>query len=247
MDSIEKAISFIKESSNIVCFTGAGASTESNIPDFRSNSGLYNEKKDKYKYPPEVMLSHSFFYDHTSEFFDYYKNNMIYKDAQPNDCHKILAKLEEMGKLKAIVTQNIDGLHQLAGSKNVIELHGSVYRNNCTRCGKAFDLNYVLEQKDVPVCDKCGGIVKPDVVLYEESLNENNIESAVSFIRNADVLLVIGSSLLVYPAAGLIRYYKGNKLILINNESTPYDDYANIIIHEKAGTVMKKIYENIER
>jgi len=246
MDNIEKATHFIKESSNIVCFTGAGASTESNIPDFRSNSGLYNEKNNKYKYPPEVMLSHSFFYEHTTEFYDYYKNNMVYKDAKPNDCHLILAKLENMGKLKAVVTQNIDGLHQLAGSKNVIELHGSVYRNNCIRCRKAFNLSYVLEQKKAPVCDKCGGLVKPDVVLYEESLNENNIESAVSFIRNADVLLVIGSSLLVHPAAGLIRYYRGNKLILINKESTPYDDYANIIIHEKAGAVMKKIYEYIE-
>jgi len=246
MDKLQTAVDFILNSSNVVAFTGAGASTESNIPDFRSSGGLYENKK-KYKYPPEYMLSHSFFINHTAEFYEFYRNNMIYREARPNNCHIGLARLEESGKLKAVITQNIDGLHQLAGSKNVLELHGSVYRNYCMRCRAAFDLDYIMDEgKPVPKCNICGGIIKPDVVLYEEELNYDVLNSSISYIRQADVLIVIGTSLVVYPAAGLINYYKGDKLILINKSPTPYDNVANILIKENAGDVMKFIADQIE-
>ncbi len=238
--SIEKLKDIIKNSSNIVFFGGAGVSTESNIPDFRSENGLYKTRDNK-SYAPETMLSHSFFESHTREFYDFYKNKMIYKDAVPNHAHYALTRLEQDSKLKAIITQNIDGLHQASGSKNVLELHGSVHRNFCTRCGKFFDLEYILNSPEVPVCDKCGGVVKPDVVLYEEALDMDVINRAVNYISNADVLIVGGTSLVVYPAANLVTYYKGKKLVLINKSSTPYDNRANLIIHDSIGTVMKNI------
>ncbi len=236
----EKQIEFLKlieESDNIVFFGGAGVSTESNIPDFRSEDGLYNQK---YKYPPEVILSHTFYMQKTLDFFEFYRNKMLFPDAEPSITHIKLAELEKAGKCKGIITQNIDGLHQKAGSRNVIELHGSVLRNYCERCGKFYGLNKILETTGIPVCD-CGGRIKPDVVLYEESLNDTNIRNAVSLISNADVLIVGGTSLGVYPAAGLIDYYKGNKLVLINKSSTPYDNRADLLINESLGSVFKEI------
>ncbi len=227
----------IKGSDNIVFFGGAGVSTESGIPDFRSVDGLYNLK---YKYPPEIMISRSFFSSHTEEFYDFYKNKMIFLDAKPNSAHIKLAELENEGKLKAVITQNIDGLHQAAGSKNVLELHGSVHRNYCVKCGRFYDINTIVESNGVPKCI-CGGIIKPDVVLYEESLDQEVLEKSVKFIENADVLIVGGTSLSVYPAAGLINYYKGKKLVLINKSSTPMDRKANLIINDSIG----KVFENI--
>lgn len=232
----------IKNSDNIVFFGGAGVSTESDIPDFRSESGIYNEKK--YPYPPEVMLSHSFYKSHTKEFYDFYFEKMIYKNAKPNDAHLSLAKLEDLGKLKAVITQNIDGLHQMAGSKNVLELHGSVHRNYCTKCGAFYDLDYMLNFKgEVPTCEHCGGVVKPDVVLYEEGLNDETVENSVDFIRKADTLIIGGTSLAVYPAAGLIRYFKGKNLVLINKTATNYDGGATLIIRESIGKVLKQATE----
>lgn len=231
--------SIIQSSSNIVFFGGAGVSTESNIPDFRSEKGLY-KTKNNYSYPPEVMLSHSFFMEHPEDFYEFYRKKMIYKDAKPNDAHIVLAELEKQNKVKAVVTQNIDGLHQAAGSKNVLELHGSIHRNYCMNCGKKFNLYYVLNSStNVPKCDECGGMIRPDVVLYEESLNMDVIQSAVYYIQNADVLIVGGTSLVVYPAAGLIEYYKGNKLVLINRDSTPYDKSANLVINDSIGRVLR--------
>ena len=236
--SIEKLKNIIEDSNNIVFFGGAGVSTESNIPDFRSETGLYKTKTNS-QYPPETMLSHSFFVKHTEDFFEFYKSKMIYANAKPNKAHLALAKLEEQGKLKAVITQNIDGLHQAAGSKNVLELHGSVHRNFCMKCKKTFNLDYIINSSSsIPKCDSCGGIVKPDVVLYEESLNMNVIQSAISFIENADVLIVGGTSLNVYPAAGMIDYYNGTNLVLINKSSTPYDSRANLIIHESIGETL---------
>lgn len=244
MELLEKARKLIKTSSNIVAFTGAGASTESNIPDFRSSGGLYSGNSKKYKYPPEYMLSHTFFIQHTDLFYDYYKNNMVYRDAKPNACHLSLAELERQGKLKAVVTQNIDGLHQAAGSKTVFELHGSVQRNVCTKCNKKFDLDYIMgSDKIVPHCDECGGIIKPDVVLYEEMLDQDVLYNAISAISKADVLLVIGTSLVVYPAAGLIDYYSGNKMILINKAETPYDGRCEIVINQSAGATLRSLVE----
>jgi NAD-dependent deacetylase len=231
--------SMILQSSNIVFFGGAGVSTESNIPDFRSEEGLY-QTKSKYNYPPEVMLSHSFFMDHTSEFYNYYKNQMIYKDAKPNQAHLVLAELETAGKLKAVITQNIDGLHQLAGSQEVLELHGSVLRNYCMKCSQSYDLDYILSSEDVPKCSKCGGIIKPDVVLYEEMLNQSILNKAIRYVSSADMLIVGGTSLAVYPAAGLIEYYKGDKLVLINKSATPYDDRANLVIRDSIGKVLRE-------
>jgi NAD-dependent deacetylase len=225
----------ISESNNIVFFGGAGVSTESGIPDFRSVDGLYSAK---YKYPPETMISHSFFISNTEEFFDFYINKMIFLDAQPNTAHKKLAELEKKGKLKAVITQNIDGLHQKAGSKNVLELHGSVHRNYCMECGKFYDVNYIVNHKVVPKC-RCGGIIKPDVVLYEESLNSDTIEKSVMHIEKADVLIVGGTSLVVYPAAGLINYFNGSKLILINKSSTPMDKKADLVINDSIGRVFE--------
>lgn len=237
----DKLKSIIDNSNNIVFFGGAGVSTESNIPDFRSNSGLY-KTKNNYSYPPEVMLSHSFFVKHPEDFFEFYREKMIFTNAKPNPAHYTLAKLEQMGKLKTVITQNIDGLHQTAGSKNVLELHGSIHRNYCTKCGKFFNLDYILNSKTVvPKCDECGSIVKPDVVLYEEGLDMNVIQNSVDFVSNADVLIIGGTSLVVYPAASLVNYYKGKNLILINKSSTPYDNMASLVINDSIG----KVFENI--
>ncbi len=225
----------ISKSDNIVFFGGAGVSTESGIPDFRSVDGLYSKK---YKYPPEMMVSHSFFRSNTEEFFDFYINKMIFLNAKPNSAHKMLAELEKEGKVKAVITQNIDGLHQAAGSQNVLELHGSVHRNYCMKCRKFYDVNFIVNSKGIPKC-QCGGIVKPDVVLYEESLNNDVIEKAVNFIERADVLIVGGTSLVVYPAAGLINYFKGSKLVLINKSSTPMDRRADLVINDSIGKVFE--------
>ena len=237
-EKIEELKNIISNSNNIVFFGGAGVSTESGIPDFRSVDGLYNQK---YKYPPETILSHTFYRSYPEEFFRFYKDKMLYTDAEPNTTHKALAKLEEMGKLKAVITQNIDGLHQKAGSKKVLELHGSVLRNYCEKCHTFHDLDYMISADGVPTCKKCGGRVKPDVVLYEEGLDDNTIQESVNFIRNCEVLIIGGTSLGVYPAAGLIDYYRGNKLILINKSSTPKDNYANLIINDSLGNVFSQV------
>lgn len=228
----------VSDNRNIVFFGGAGVSTESGIPDFRSVDGLYNQK---YKYPPEEILSHSFFMNKTDEFFDFYREKMIVKDAKPNTAHKILAKLEEEGRLRAVITQNIDGLHQAAGSKTVYELHGSVHRNYCMKCGKFYGLEAVANSRGVPRCD-CGGIIKPDVVLYEEGLDDETVRKAVGAIADADVLIVGGTSLSVYPAAGFIRYYRGNKLILINKTPTSFDSEADFVLHESIGKALHGIF-----
>ncbi|BAH08413.1 NAD-dependent protein deacylase [Clostridium kluyveri] len=239
--SYEKLKSVVDSSENIVFLGGAGVSTESNIPDFRSEAGIY-KTKNNFSYPPEVMLSHTFFMSHTEDFFDFYRKKMIYKDAKPNDTHYALAELEKRGKLKAIITQNIDGLHQMAGSHNVLELHGSIHRNYCTRCNKFFDLDYVIKSTNlIPKCDKCNGLVKPDVVLYEESLDMDVLNNSVEYIRKADILIVGGTSLVVYPAAGLVDYFNGSNLVLINKSTTPYDNKANIVIHDSIGKVLKSI------
>lgn len=239
MDKRVKEI--IDGSKKIVFFGGAGVSTESNIPDFRSESGLYNAVS-KYGKSPETMLSHSFFMHHMETFFDYYKNNLIYMEAEPNAAHIALAELEKSGKLTGVVTQNIDGLHQLAGSKKVFELHGSVLRNYCMDCGEYYDLDYIMDEENcdglIPKCKKCGGVVKPDVVLYEEMLNDEVVSGAVSVIQEADTLIVGGTSLVVYPAAGLINYFKGDNLILINKSHTQYDDRADLTIHDSIGKVL---------
>ena len=231
----------IDSSNNIVFFGGAGVSTESNIPDFRSESGLYHAQQ-KYGRSPEEMLSHTFFMRHMETFYDYYKNNLIYTAAEPNRAHRALAKLEKQGKLKAVVTQNIDGLHQKAGSKNVFELHGSVLRNYCMKCGQFHDLDYIMDEshceKGIPKCSKCGGVVKPDVVLYEEALDDACMMGAIRAIQEADTLIIGGTSLVVYPAAGLIRYFSGNNLVLINKQVTPYDSQADLVIHDSIGKVM---------
>jgi NAD-dependent deacetylase len=226
----------IEDSDNIVFFGGAGVSTESNIPDFRSSSGLYSSKYSSYS--PEEILSHDFFMSHTRDFYDFYKNKMIYKDAKPNKAHLALAKLEDSGRLKTVITQNIDGLHQMAGSKKVLELHGSIHRNYCMKCGSFYDLDYIINSEDIPVCDKCKGIVKPDVVLYQESLDDSVLYEAVNFIINADVMIVGGTSLTVYPAAGLVNYYRGNKLVLINKTKTAYDSRANYVYYGSIGELL---------
>ena len=237
IDKIELLKQRIEESNNIVFFGGAGVSTESGIPDFRSKDGLYNQK---YKYPPEEILSHHFFISHTDEFYKFYKEKMNSLKYEPNITHKTLAKLENEGKLKAVITQNIDGLHQKAGSKNVYELHGSVLRNYCMQCHKFYDANYVFESKEIPKCS-CGGIVKPDVVLYEEGLDDETVDNAIFAIQNADMLIVAGTSLTVYPASGLLHYFRGKNLVLINRDSTPYDNRADLVIHESLGKVFSKI------
>ncbi|MDR2457385.1 MAG: NAD-dependent protein deacylase [Clostridiales Family XIII bacterium] len=224
----------IDKSNDIAFFGGAGVSTESGIPDFRSEDGVFKAMK-KYGFPPEVLLSHSFLIAKPEIVFDYYKNNLIYKDAKPNAAHIALADLEKEGKLKAVITQNIDGLHTLAGSKNVLELHGSVLRNYCVECGKKFNLDYILAAKNVPKCDACGNIVRPDVVFYEEPLDEKIMNEAIFAIKNADTLIVGGTSLVVYPAAGLVRYFSGNHLVLINKTETAFDNNANLIIRDKIG------------
>ena len=228
----------IDNTDNLVFFGGAGVSTESGIPDFRSTDGLYNMK---YKYPPETIVSHTFFVQRTEEFYEFYKDKMMALDAKPNKAHLKLAQWEKEGKCKAIVTQNIDGLHQMAGSKNVLELHGSIHRNYCTRCGKFFDAAYVKESDGVPKCDECGGLVKPDVVLYEEGLDNDTISKAVYYISHADVLIIGGTSLAVYPAAGMIDYFKGKHLILINKSSTPRDGQADLIVNDSIGEVFGQL------
>lgn len=235
---VKKLQEIIDESQRIVFFGGAGVSTESGIPDFRSVDGLYHQK---FKYPPEVMLSHTFFVQNTWDFFDFYKNRVIPRDPKPNAAHLKLAELEEAGKLIGVVTQNIDGLHQAAGSKKVYELHGSVLRNYCTKCGKFFDYNYILDASGVPECDECGGIVKPDVVLYEEGLDNDTVVGAVDAISAADCMIVAGTSLVVYPAAGLLQYFRGKWLVLINRDPTQADKSANLVIHDKVGEVLSKI------
>lgn len=231
----------IDESRKIVFFGGAGVSTESGIPDFRSESGLYHAQQ-VYGYAPETMLSHSFYKQHTEMFFKYYKENLIHTDAKPNEAHKTLAKLEEDGKLLGIVTQNIDGLHQKAGNKKVYELHGSVMRNFCEDCGKSYDLDYIMDpvncKNGVPHCT-CGGVVKPDVVLYEEMLNDDTVSAAVDAISQADTLIIGGTSLVVYPAAGLINYFHGKNLVLINKDQTSADRKATLVINDSIGKVMK--------
>ncbi len=231
---IETLKTWIEASDNIVFFGGAGVSTESGIPDFRSTDGLYHQK---FEYPPETILSHTFFYQHTEYFYRFYREKMLPLEAEPNAAHRALAALEREGKLRAIVTQNIDGLHQKAGSKNVYELHGSIWRNYCTKCGKSYSAEFIRDSGGVPHC-ACGGLIKPDVVLYEEGLDEKTIKGAVRAIAEADVLIVGGTSLTVYPAAGLIRYYGGNRLVLINRDETPYDGYANLIFREPIGQVL---------
>ena len=224
---------WVQESDNIVFFGGAGVSTESNIPDFRSVDGLYNQK---YEYPPEQILSHSFFIRQPEEFYRFYRDKMIFLDAKPNMAHQVLAELEQQGKVKAVITQNIDGLHQKAGSKNVLELHGSVQRNYCEKCGKFYSVEEILQSDGVPRCS-CGGRIKPDVVLYEEGLDQDILSKAVSYISHADVLIVGGTSLTVYPAAGLVDYYHGEKLVLINKSVTAFDNEANLLINESIGKV----------
>ena len=239
---ITELTTLLRESDNIVFFGGAGVSTESNIPDFRSTDGLYHQQ---YEYPPETILSHTFFMRNTEEFYRFYKAKMLILDAKPNPAHLALAKIEEMGKLKAVITQNIDGLHQAAGSKNVQELHGSVLRNYCMRCGQFYDAEYMKNADGVPKCENCGGIIKPDVVLYEEGLDNDTITKSVSAIANADVLIIGGTSLVVYPAAGLIDYYRGKKLVLINRDSTSKDSRADLIIRAPIGQVFSRVMELI--
>ncbi len=229
---------YIDESSYIVFFGGAGVSTESGIPDFRSVDGLYNQK---YKFPPETILSHDFFVKQTADFYDFYKDKMIIPEAEPNITHLKLAELEKAGKLKAVVTQNIDGLHQKAGSKVVYELHGSVLRNYCRKCGKFYDEKFIMQSSGVPKCE-CGGTVKPDVVLYQEGLDENTVSGALAAISAADLIIVGGTSLNVYPAAGFLRYrQKSCKLVLVNKSETPYDDMADLVIHDSLGKIFREI------
>lgn len=237
MTGLEQFRSWLSQSNYIVFFGGAGVSTESGIPDFRSVDGLYHQK---YAYPPETILSHSFFIKKQKEFFEFYREKMIFTDAQPNMTHIKLAQFEAEGKVKAVVTQNIDGLHQKAGSKNVLELHGSVHRNYCMKCGKYYGIEAVLGADGVPACE-CGGIIKPDVVLYEEGLNEDIMSEAVQHISNADMLIIGGTSLSVYPAAGLVRYYKGDRLVLINKSTTPYDRYVNLLLQNGLGEVFSQV------
>lgn len=241
---IEKLTQILKESNNIVFFGGAGVSTESNIPDFRSSNGLWNEKL-KINFTPEQLVSHTFFMKYPEEFFKFYKDKLIYPEAKPNAAHIALAKLEEMGKLKAVVTQNIDGLHQAAGSKNVFELHGSVLRNYCMKCGAFYDEKFILQSEGVPTCPKCGGKVKPDVVLYEEGLDNTVITGAVNAIAQADTLIIGGTSLVVYPAAGLIDYFRGKNLVLINKSSTSADNRADLVIHDAIGKVLGEAISNL--
>ena len=229
---------WIDESSYIVFFGGAGVSTESNIPDFRSTDGLYNQE---YAYPPETILSHSFYIRKPEEFFEFYKNKMIALDAKPNAAHKKLAQLEQDGKVKAVITQNIDGLHYAAGSKEVLELHGSVHRNYCEQCGKFYPVEYIVESKGVPRCEACGAIVKPDVVLYEEGLDYETMQKAVQYIRDAEVLIIGGTSLAVYPAAGFIDYFRGRHLVVINMDRTAKDVHAELLIQERIGEVFERL------
>ena len=231
-DTLKK---WINESNYIVFFGGAGVSTESNIPDFRSTDGLYHQE---YDYPPETILSHSFYMRKPEEFYRFYRNKMLFPNAKPNRAHLALAKLEQEGKLKAVITQNIDGLHQAAGSKEVLELHGSVLRNHCTRCGRFYGLDDILKMKGVPKCG-CGGVIKPDVVLYEEALDTNDIDEAIDEISKADMLIIGGTSLVVYPAAGFVTYFRGDALVVINQDATAQDARADLVFHESVGKVLE--------
>lgn len=237
MDDLQTLKNWISESSRIVAFTGAGVSTESGIKDFRSVDGLYSQK---FEYPPETIISHSFYLRNPEYFFRFYREKMMPLGFAPNITHQKLAQWEQEGRLSAVVTQNIDGLHQKAGSKTVYELHGSILRNYCTRCGKFYSADFVKNAEGIPVCS-CGGIVKPDVVLYEEGLDQETIEKSVTAIQNADLMIVMGTSLTVYPAAGLIRYYRGNRLVLINRDETSYDDRADLVFHRSLGDVLSRI------
>lgn len=237
-DKIQKLQEIIDNGKRIVFFTGAGVSTDSGIPDFRSQDGLYNQQ---YRYPPETIISHSFFEMDPEEFYRFYKDKMLYLDAEPNFTHILMAKLEQKGKSLGVVTQNIDGLHQKAGSKRVYELHGSVLRNYCMKCNAFYPAEFIADSKGIPRCTKCGGIVKPDVVLYEEGLNSAVINGAVAAISSADVLIVLGTSLVVYPAAGLIRYFHGKHLVLINRSITAYDSEADLLIQDSFANVLPKI------
>ena len=234
---VDKFAEMIKECNSIVFFGGAGVSTESGIPDFRSVDGLYNQQ---YKYPPEVMVSHSFYRNHTTDFFEFYKNKMIALEAKPNAAHLKLAELEQQGKVRAVITQNIDGLHQAAGSKEVLELHGSVHRNYCENCGKFYSVEHVVKSVAVPFCE-CGGIVKPDVVLYEEGLDYETMQKTKQYIRDAEVLIIGGTSLAVYPAAGFIDYFRGKYLVVINMDDTAKSVQADLSIHERIGEVFEQI------
>ena len=238
MNEVEQLKEIIASSDNIVFFGGAGVSTESGIPDFRSVDGLYHQK---YDYPPETILSHTFYMSKTEEFYRFYRDKMLCLTAKPNAAHLKLAEWERQGKLKAVITQNIDGLHQAAGSREVLELHGSVHRNYCRKCGKLFDAKYILNSKGIPTCDACGGQIKPDVVLYEEGLNDETLRKSIQYISEADVLIIGGTSLAVYPAAGLIDYYRGSKLVLVNKSATPMDKRADLLIQQGLGTVFEQI------
>ena len=237
-EAVDELKKIIQKYDNIVFFGGAGVSTESGIPDFRSVDGLYHQQ---YAYPPETILSHAFYTNKTDEFYRFYRNKMLFLDAKPNAAHQKLAQLEAEGKPKAVITQNIDGLHQAAGSKNVLELHGSVLRNYCEKCGHFHDVQYILNTTEVPKCEKCGGTVKPDVVLYEESLNNKTMNDAVHYIHNAQVLIIGGTSLAVYPAAGLIDYFRGDKLIVINKAPTPRDSNADLLLQAPIGEVFSQL------
>lgn len=237
-EAIKALKGIVQKYDNIVFFGGAGVSTESGIPDFRSVDGLYNQQ---YDYPPETILSHTFYRKNPREFYRFYRNKMLFTDARPNAAHLKLAELEQMGKVRAVITQNIDGLHQAAGSKVVLELHGSVLRNYCEDCGQFHDMKYILESPDVPKCLKCGGPVKPDVVLYEEGLDQKTINDAVHYIHAADVLIIGGTSLAVYPAAGLIDYFRGDKLVVINKAPTPRDSHADLLIQAPIGQVFSQL------
>lgn len=237
MGTMEQLKQWVKESGNIVFFGGAGVSTESGIPDFRSVDGLYNQQ---YDYPPETIISHSFYKRNPEEFYRFYKDRMIFTEARPNSAHRVLAGLEEQGKLRAVITQNIDGLHQMAGSKEVMELHGSVHRNYCSRCGRFYSLADILAMNGVPYCN-CGGMIKPDVVLYEEGLDQKTLSDAVHYISGADVLIVGGTSLAVYPAAGLLDYYRGKKLVLVNKTPTPRDSIADLIVQGSIGEIFSQL------
>ena len=237
MNKIDELKKIIKESNNIVAFTGAGVSTLSGIKDFRSKDGLYNMK---YKYNPETILSHTFFINNTEEFYKFYKDKLNCVNAQPNIIHKYLYNLEKEGKLKCVITQNIDGLHSKAGNKNVIELHGTIYKNYCTKCNKEYDEKIVFNSKGLPKC-KCGGLIKPHVVLYEEGLDENDLMTAINYISKCDTLLVIGSSLTVYPVSGLIRYFNGKNLVILNRDATSYDYYASLVINDEFDKIFNQL------
>lgn len=243
MNAVEQLTKWVQESENIVFFGGAGVSTESGIPDFRSQDGLYHQH---YDLPPEIILSHDYFFSHTEEFYRFYRDKMLCLDVQPNAAHRALAQLEQMGKLKAVVTQNIDGLHQKAGSQRVYELHGSVYRNYCLSCGAAYPVEQIAAGEGIPRCPHCGGVIKPDVVLYQEGLDQRTIQESVEAIARADLLIVGGTSLVVYPAAGILEYFRGSRLALINRDATGYDSRAGVIIREPIAGVLAEVCAHLK-